>query len=170
MFSRARIVGLVLLVLGALVMGTGAALAQNTANVTVSASVGSHCELTAGAINFGDYNPLLPGNLDMNGAFSVRCTRGTPNVTIGLNDGQHASGTTRRMVHATDATAFLTYELYQDAARGATDRWGSSGTELRPYIAASAGWTELTVYGRIGPTQDVPVGSYSDTVVATVNF
>jgi spore coat protein U-like protein len=49
--------------------------------------------------------------------------------------------------------------------------WGNSGTGLlSPVAAPSKAARNFTVYGRVTSNQDIPAGSYSDTVVATVNF
>jgi spore coat protein U-like protein len=64
---------------------------------------------------------------------------------------------------------YLTYELYSDAGR--TTVWTDSGGGLyAPGAAASKTARNFTVYGRVASNQDVAAGSYSDTVVATVNF
>lgn len=168
MFSRARLAALVLLVAGVIAAVPGLASAQTTASFTVSANVLKHCEISAAGLNFGEYSPWAAADLDVDGALSVRCTKNTQNVTIALSDGGHAASGVRRMVNATDNTAFLSYELYRTTAR--STRWGSTSGEQQPYTAASSGWTDLTVYGRITKGQDVPLGAYGDTVVATVNF
>jgi spore coat protein U-like protein len=64
---------------------------------------------------------------------------------------------------------YLTYELYSDSVRSTV--WGSgagSGLSLTP--APSRAPRTFDVYGRIPSGQDVAVGSYSDSVVATINF
>jgi spore coat protein U-like protein len=38
------------------------------------------------------------------------------------------------------------------------------------YTAVSKAASSLTVYGRVAAGQDVPAGSYSDTVIATITF
>jgi spore coat protein U-like protein len=69
----------------------------------------------------------------------------------------------------TDGADFLTYELYQDSNR--TTVWGNSGAGLlSPAAAPSKAARNFTVYGRVTANQDVAAGSYSDTVLATVNF
>jgi len=69
-----------------------------------------------------------------------------------------------------DATTdYLTYELYQETGR--TTVWGTTGTALLSIGAApSKAARTFTVYGRIPSGQDLPAGSYTDTVQATVNF
>ena len=49
--------------------------------------------------------------------------------------------------------------------------WGNAGGGLlSPAAAPSKAARNFTVYGRVPSNQDVAAGSYSDTVVATVNF
>ena len=65
---------------------------------------------------------------------------------------------------------FLNYSLYKDAAR--TQVWGTGlagGTTLT-YNSASKNSVAITVYGTVPQAQDVTVGAYTDTVVATINY
>jgi spore coat protein U-like protein len=145
------------------------AAASATANLGVSASVSNNCTISTAALGFGSYDPVVAHastNLDGNGTVTVACTKGA-SATIGLGLGSNASGSTRRM---TDGSSnFLTYELYQDS--GYATVWGNSGAGLlSPAAAPSKAARNFTVYGRVASNQDVPAGSYSDTVVATVNF
>jgi spore coat protein U-like protein len=105
-------------------------------------------------------------NLDGTGTVIVACTKGA-SATVGLGLGLNASGSTRRMSNG--GTEYLDYELYQDSGR--TTVWGNSGAGLySPGAAPSKAARNFTVYGRVTANQDVAAGSYSDTVVATVNF
>ena len=47
--------------------------------------------------------------------------------------------------------------------------WGGTAASDVPHTGTGTE-TSLTVYGRIPAGQNVPAGSYSDTVVATVTF
>ena len=64
--------------------------------------------------------------------------------------------------------AFLSYEIYKDAAR--TTVWGNSGAGLVSYTAASKAATAITDYGRIPAGQDQPVAAYTDKVTGSINF
>ena len=66
------------------------------------------------------------------------------------------------------ASNYLSYELYSDAAR--TTVWNTGAGLYNPGAAPSKVARNFTVYGRVTSNQDVPAGSYNDTVVATVNF
>jgi spore coat protein U-like protein len=65
----------------------------------------------------------------------------------------------------------LTYNLYRDAAFATV--WGDGSGTTGTYQIGNPPNNlnvNLTVYGRVPALQDVSAGSYSDTVIATVNF
>ena len=84
-------------------------------------------------------------------------------LTLRLGDAQVNLG--GRM--SDGVASFLAYALYQDSPR--TTVWGNTaGTGL---VHAGDGASHaITVYGTVAAGQNVPVGSYSDTVVATITF
>lgn len=151
--------------------------------MTATASVGTFCTVATSPLIFGAYDPIVVNQttaLD-NGATAtvgVTCVKGSA-PTIALGPGAHASGTTRRMQHATKATEFLTYELYMPSTTATnapcsfpgTIVWGSSGPNLfSPGGAPNKNSRTFRVCGTVPAGQDVEVGTYSDTVVVTVNF
>ncbi|HEY6843149.1 MAG TPA: spore coat U domain-containing protein [Thermoanaerobaculia bacterium] len=158
-----------LIALTALVVAAPAFAAQQTANLPISASVSANCTITTSAVAFGAYDPVsanAAANLTANGAVNVACTKGTP-ATIDLGNGGNFLGGSRRMGSGTD---FLNYTLWRDAAL--TQPWGSgiAGGGTQAYNAATKNVTAVTVYGMVPAGQDVTVGAYSDTVVATINY
>jgi spore coat protein U-like protein len=162
----AAVSGMVLMVAGFV---TTASAATATANLSVSATVTNNCTISTAALAFGSYDPVVAHastNLDGTGTVIVACTKGAV-ATVGLGLGSNASGSTRQL---TDGSSnYLTYEMYQDAGR--TTVWGNAvGSLYSPGAAPSKAARSFTVYGRVVSNQDVPAGSYSDTVVATVNF
>ena len=139
--------------------------AQQTSSFTVSASVTANCTISAGALTFGPYDPVMTNastDLDQTSTITVACTKGSTGV-VSLDNGLNFSGGARRMKTGSN---FLAYEMYNDSGR--TTVWNASNTVS--YTAASKASTGLTLYGRVAAGQDVPVGSYSDTVVATITF
>lgn len=149
--------------------GASASAATATANLSVTASVTNNCTISTAPLAFGSYDPVVANasaNLDGTGTVTIACTKGAT-TTIGLGNGSNASGSVRRM---TDGSSnYLTYELYQDTSRSTV--WGTSGAGLyTPVAAPSKAPRSFTVYGRVTSNQDVPAGSYNDSVVATVNF
>jgi len=140
-----------------------------TANLSVSASINSNCTISTVAVGFPAYDPIVThasANDDSSsGSVTITCTKGA-STTIGLGQGLNYSGSNRM----TDGSSnYLTYGLFQDAAR--TTVWGNAAPNLPPaHIAADKNPQIVPVYGRIPSAQDLPAGTYNDTVVATVNF
>ena len=149
-------------------LAPSATAATATANLTVSATVTKNCTVSTEALAFGSYDPVVAhasANLDGTGGVTVACTRGAT-ASIALGSGSNASGSTRRL--GDGAGNFLTYELYSDS--GHSSIWNSGAGTLALTAAPSRAPRDFTVYGRIAGNQDVPAGTYGDTVVATVNF
>jgi spore coat protein U-like protein len=75
---------------------------------------------------------------------------------------------------------YLTYELYQPTTTapngpcpslGAGTVWGTSGANIfTPTASTSKASRTYNVCGQLTSGQDVSADSYSDTVVATVNY
>jgi spore coat protein U-like protein len=141
----------------------------STASMTVSATVAKNCTITTSPVNFGAYDPVAANStnpLNGTGTLTVACTKGTV-AKIGLNAGANAQGALRRMTQS--PTAYLNYEIYSDAAH--TIVWGNTATDgLDVPAAPNKNPRNFSAYGRVASAQDATVGSYTDTVVATVNF
>lgn len=142
-----------------------------TSNMNVTATVASSCSITAGAMAFGTYDAVAGTQIDGSATLSVACSKGAvTTITLGQG-GNAASGSTdlapqRRMKDASNNT--LGYTLYTDPTRQTA--WGNTSAVGVAYTSTSAAATNLTVYGRITASQDVPAGAYSDVVVATISF
>jgi spore coat protein U-like protein len=119
----------------------------------------------AATVSFGSYDVFSASPLYGNGTIRVRCLL-EQNIHVSLGKKAADTFTARRM---TSGSNVLLYALFQDAACGIV--WGD-GTGGSQYYhipnPPNAQWTSLTVYGRVTAGQDVPAGSYSDTVVVTV--
>ncbi len=155
----------------ATLLPAGAYAQTHSANLAVSATVSANCRLTGGTLAFGAYDPVVTNaaaDLTGSGAFTVACTRGATNVWIGMGLGVNASGSTRRMRLAA-TTDYLSYELYKDNTASPAV-WGNAQASGLAYTPTSKTPYTMTVYGRVPSNQDVPSGSYTDTVVMTVNF
>jgi len=154
------------LVAGAASLGATSA----TANLAASSSVANNCTISTAALAFGAYDPVVANasaNLDGSGTVSIACTKGAT-ATIDLDLGANATGSTRRLSDGAATPSYLTYEIYANAGRSTV--WGSGANGLAPAAAPSKTARNFTAYGRVPSNQDVPAGSYSDTIVATVNF
>lgn len=148
--------------------GSNAALAATaTDTMGVSATVVSACILDASDLAFGNYDPTSASAVDATTTVQVTCTTGT-SFTVGLNAGL-ASGATVTTRKLQNGANLLAYQLYSNAGR--TTNWGNTpGTDTPAATVATTTPTTLTVYGRLAALQNVPAGSYSDTVTVTVNY
>jgi spore coat protein U-like protein len=142
---------------------------QQSSSLTVNATVSKNCTITTAPVNFGAYDPVAANAtapLDGIGTITVTCTKGA-GVTLALNPGSNAQGTTRRMSQG--GTAHLIYELYTDPSHSTV--WGDIGNNPQTIPPApNRNPRTFTVYGRVAQAQDATVGGYTDTVVATVVF
>jgi spore coat protein U-like protein len=166
--TKAAVCGAVGALMLCLVTNAHAAGSAST-SLALSASVSNNCTISTSAVGFGSYDPVVvnaTANLDGTGTVSIACTKGAT-TTIGLDLGSNASGSVRRL---TDGSSnYLTYELYQDSGRSTV--WGNAGAGLfTPVAAPSRTLRSFTAYGRVAGSQDVPAGTFTDTVTATVNF
>jgi spore coat protein U-like protein len=158
--------------LGSGLSGVDSYAGSATSSIAVSATVTPNCLITAGALGFGAYDPVSANAstpLDGSATLTVTCTQGAA-AKIMLGQGAHQdSGSTdgtpvRRMLAGSN---YLSYQLYKDVAGGVV--WGNTdGTHVA--YTGTGGSGSVAVYGRVAGGQNVPAGSYTDTVLATINF
>lgn len=141
--------------------------ATTTTTFQVTATVLSACSLNAGTLAFGNYSPASGTDTDASSTINVTCTLLTP-YTLKLNGGSVANNINGRMMDAGAATD-LGYQLYNNAGR--TTVWGD-GTTGSTVASTGLGLVarQHTVYGRIVAGQDVPTGSYVDTITVSLDF
>ena len=147
-----------------------------TGNMTVTATVAPKCLfISAAPLNFTttyDASAKVTGST----SFTFYCTKSTA-WYVNLNTGANAAnavGTTRAMANGT--TDYLSYELYTDA--GDTNVWSPTATSGATVASGTgtggtgAGLTanSVNVYGAIPAGEYVTPGSYTDTVLVTVNY
>jgi spore coat protein U-like protein len=144
-----------------------------TANLAVNATVTANCTISTAAVAFGSYDPVVANAttaLNGTGSVTVTCTSGdAANVTLGQG-ADAATGSTdaaplRQMKDS--GSDVLAYSLYSDGARSTV--WGNT-TATGVSDTGNGTAQTLTVYGSVAAGQNVPAGTYSDTVVATVTF
>jgi len=136
---------------------------------TAPAAAINLCTISTVGVNFGNYNVFSAGALTANGTVTYRCLGvGGTSITIDLSLGSAPSFNPRTMLRSGEA---LSYNLYLDPA--ATQIWGNgTGGSQRygPLVPQNNQTTDVTIFGRIPPGQDVTIGTYTDTIVATINF
>jgi spore coat protein U-like protein len=116
-------------------------------------------------VSFGNYDPFSNVAQESAGNVSVTCDIGTIyTVTLSPGGGTYASRT------MTGPGIPLSYNLFTDPTRVLVWGDGTSGTLAVPGTSTGLAATNHAVYGRIPARQNVPVGSYADTVIVTVTF
>lgn len=154
--------------------------ASAPANIPVSATVSSTCSITATPLAFGDYDPIgvnATADKTGTGSVSVACAKRTATLTIGMGYGTHVSGATQRQMAGPNATDLMSYNLFQPpstavgAACPGTIAWTTTGNGLLVLPAApTKAVRTYNVCGTIPMGQDASAGTYTDTVIATINF
>jgi spore coat protein U-like protein len=152
-----------------------AAVAVVVCSVVCSApSQASQCSFSSiSNIAFGNYNVYNASTTLSNGTMVVSCSAGVPNgglsVTISLNRGVNSTSFPNR--YLASGSALLSYNIYQNAALTVIWGDGTGGTQTSTVtIASTSSPVTLTMYGSIPAGQDVTVGSYSDTITATLTY
>jgi len=166
-----RALAVALLVVASLSRGARAATATST--FTVTGNVIANCTISTAGITFS-YDPVVANaaaNATATGTVTIACTKGSA-PTIGLSAGANsaaAAGLTPPAPRAMrlGATAnYLGYDIYWP---GTTTSW----TTANPYVPAPPASKASRTFNMDGAAfagQDVTVGTYTDTVTATVNF
>ena len=121
------------------------------------------CTVTPQSVNFGPYDSLTRAAVDGVGSVFVNCD-GTAGFAVSLGQGGSGTFAPRSM---SSGQSDMTYNLYTGSAR--TTVWGDgSGGTLT--VGGSGTSSEFTVHGRIDAGQNLPAGTYTDTVVVTVTY
>lgn len=147
--------------------------------LSVSLEVSAGCTVNTSAVSFTASGKITTAvNEASAGSVTVTCTDGI-SYEIGLDEGLYAGSdqttvptgsdtdtTHRRLYNSSAATyKYVSYDLYSNAGR--TTHWGN--TPATDAVAGSGvGGSPVSVYGKIPATQNASVGSYVDTVTATV--
>jgi spore coat protein U-like protein len=144
--------------------------AAATTNVTsqfqVTATVAGTCTLSTTTLAFGTYSP---SGAALAGSSTVvaTCTNTTP-YTLSFNAGTTSGATISQRLMANGA-ATLKYNLYTSAADTTVLGDGTSGSSTITGTGNGAAQTS-TIYGLIPTGQYVTIGSYSDTITATISY
>jgi spore coat protein U domain-containing protein, fimbrial subunit CupE1/2/3/6 len=143
-----------------------------TTTFQVTATVVNSCVInSASTLAFGNYDVNAVAAITGTSTINVNCTKGDA-YTIALNYGANGGSASNRIM--VSGTNNLNYNLFTDS--GYTKVWNSScgagnncdgGTGAGP---GAGNQQSYTVYGQIAAGQNVPAGSYADTITITVNF
>ncbi len=137
---------------------------SSTTTFAVNATVVPNCTISATTLDFGSTGSQFSSNLDVGSSINTICTRDAA-YQIALDNGSNYSAPNRRMASGANR---VNYDLYRDAAR--SQRWGSSlGSDTLSGIGTGS-TTTTPVYGRVPVQSGLVIGSYTDTIVATISF
>ena len=130
--------------------------------------LGGGCSVSSGAVVFGRYDVFANTPLDTTGSITLSCTQPAPGPVIRISAGGSSSFASRSLTRDSES---LRYNLFVDAAR--TEVWGdgTGGSSTRSVTSPVDGQMyTLTIFGRVPPRQNVPAGSYGDSLFVTVDF
>ena len=146
------------LALGSTLISKPAFAGTATANMTVSATVPAICTIATTNMDFGAYDSTKPSYTLGQATITATCSSST-NAQVALDMGLNADGGTQRKLIRSGGTDLLNYGLYEAES-------GDTAIE----VAFSGSPKTLEVAGFIYTGQNVPVGSYSDTVAVTITY
>lgn len=121
------------------------------------------CRITANDLDFGTQSTPL-AQTDSDTFIDVRCTNASP-FTVGLSNGLHPSGGSRRM---SDGSNFVSYGLFQDAARNVD--WDNTGNRKSGAGLGTSTSIMMSVFGRIPADPAAVPGNYTDTITVDIEF
>ena len=144
------------LVLAAALVGAGAT------------GVEAACTISASGVSFGAYDVFSASPTDSTGSVTYRCGNSDKDITITISKGSSATFSPRTLKQGSES---LNYNLFRDA--GYTLIWGDGTSGTSTYFIKNppnSADVVLTVYARTPAAQDVSAGSYSDSVVVTIEY
>lgn len=135
-----------------------------TSTLAVTVVVRPACTVSGATLDFGSYTSGQA--TDLNGFTQIaysNCPAGQ--LRFQLDGGGSGSPTARRLSNGSGG--LLGYGIYRDSAR--TQVFGQ-GANSRLVTLTAAGSGNVSVYGKIPAGQSVAAGTYTDTVVITLDF
>ncbi len=149
---------------GLALASSSASAAQVTSNFNVAAQITGTCTLTSAAtLDFGT-QVSASSQINQTQDLSVDCTSGV-DYLIGMDLGGNASGSVRRMASGGN---FLNYEVFTDAAR--TLPYSAINGVNNGQGTGTGSAVNFPVYGAILSQSTPPVGTYTDTLVVTLQY
>ena len=162
MKKTTKLIPLVLaLGLTGLTLTKGAWAETEPSSFQVGIDVVATCSISAADMTFNTITTGTTAQTDSESQITVNCSNGAP-YSVALSNGSNYSAGRRLSSNG----SFINYTLFKDNSR--TAEW----TLISSMTGTGSGSNQtLPVYGRIPAGQNVTnMGSYSDTIVATVTY
>ena len=147
--------------------------------LTITNAMAAACSIAGGDVNFGVSS-------DANGSSSVvsdlvvTCvdgpSKGTLPYSIRINNGQNGNGAERRLRNPVNGST-IRYQIYKDA--GYSVVWGDTAASAAAgtvrfngagFSASSSGATRIRARINAQDLANATVGTYTDTLVTTIEF
>jgi spore coat protein U-like protein len=129
------------------------------------------CTVSLSGVSFGAYDGRDAAPDDSSGTITALCPPNIRAPVIAIEAGQSGSFFPRTL---RSGGSTLSYNLFTSLARTTVWGNGAGGTATVTLTGGTvnAGTRQLTrtIYGRIPPLQNVPAGTYSDTLMVTITF
>lgn len=126
------------------------------------------CMISTQPLVFGRYDVFDPAPTDTTAKVSYVCNLPVTPPVVRLSAGLSSSFAPREMTSLDDA---LRYNVFLDASCTTVFGDGTAGTTVFSGAPPAEGVTyEVMVFGRIPARQNVHAGTYSDTLVLTIEF
>jgi spore coat protein U-like protein len=144
-----------------------AAIATVLAAASLPAFASGSCHVDSlVAIGFGIYDVFAsaPNNSGV-GSITISCSGNLQHAVITLSAG-HSNSFASRVLSS--GAKSLNYNLYTNASRSTV--WGDGTGGSRSVTINADRSTTLSVFGQIPARQDASVGTYTDSILQTVEF
>lgn len=126
------------------------------------------CTASSSSVAFGGYDPISPSADFANGSVTVACTGIGLLVSYRILLSGGGSGSTANRTMSSGGHT-LPYNVYTSS--GYSTVWDNVTGVTGSFLIALFGTSDThTVYGRILAQQPAAAGSYSDSLVITVNY
>ena len=126
------------------------------------------CTITVTPVSFGVYDVFSSVSLNSTGNVIYYCDKNVTSITVWMSKGLGTTNNPRQMVSGANR---LNYYLCQDA--NCATLWGDAQypSDYGPVgLNRNNRTATLYVYGKILPGQDVPTGTYTDSILVEIDF
>lgn len=129
----------------------------------------ANCSITGtDTLNFGSYNPLDNNNTTSQNNIIINC-KGNKSFSIKLSSGNSGSFSQRKLNYTLGLGLIsLKYNIYLDSSF--TTIWGDGTNGTSFYSNNIKGTDVITAYGKIPAKQIAIMGTYSDSIMVTLEF